>query len=616
MDHPWGLPSEAKPAAYSPSSTTELESVTILENLLSKEWVKPYLKVNDKTPNFDGYLDITDRDGTPLGKLEVQIKTLPEEYYSSPRFSYERSFMAACQRSVNPPILIAVNRKDKIAFWQHVDLQTISDFFTDPSRKTRILSFPPENKIDGQDENYIESWVSLIEDALADKLYSSTQKSRIKELEDELEKWKKHLEVANLAPEIIQQIHIFLDHYNSLLEQDFKAIRKILYPAYWKIGIAIGAYSLFSLSYILLPIPYTQNDPMIMKLKQLTEKDFTSLFMDRGALLMSSTSESNPIRTTPLHLAYRLLDSDILRTIDKNHFAIEDNFAANEYIIGFIDTFSNYLGFEHLANGYNLDNLTEVLDLLLPVYEVTNCSLRSGPTSYDHHIDYNTNSRFRRSNSQSLAVVKEKLSQGFTPPVSVTLRSELFDLDLLKHYIRSLRSAGQRTAARSFLPDKSAPGVGMLPWKAWDRSILLANVQIFVENFRRVYTGLLKKNFPLLSEQLALDEQADLTIYTILSENDRSKKPLLRAYHLKATKPAKETKIQFFHEVDCPIDPADMYKRNTYLCILGGEEYQVTILQNRPLDFLFCSAPVFLAAHKTLKENMESYLKEKLKSLS
>lgn len=55
MNHPWQLPEDAKPAAYSSASTKELESNAILENLLNKNRIKPYLKENDKTPNFDGY---------------------------------------------------------------------------------------------------------------------------------------------------------------------------------------------------------------------------------------------------------------------------------------------------------------------------------------------------------------------------------------------------------------------------------------------------------------------------------------------------------------------------------------------------------------------------------
>lgn len=85
MDDSWRLPSDALPAGYSPSSTQELDSKTVFEGMINTKRVKPYLKENDKTPNFDGYLELTNANGIPTAKIDVQLKTLPENYYDKPQ---------------------------------------------------------------------------------------------------------------------------------------------------------------------------------------------------------------------------------------------------------------------------------------------------------------------------------------------------------------------------------------------------------------------------------------------------------------------------------------------------------------------------------------------------
>src|SRR6186713_7523 len=183
MENGSRLPDNAPPAAYSPTSTPELESKIIFENHLNKKLVKPHLTDNDKTPNFDGYLAITNANGVPIARIDVQLKTLPEKFYSTPRFSYDRSFVSACHQNLNPPILVAVNIRDRIVYWHHIDLEMIKDYFSVPDRVTRTVPFLPQNVIDGTNEKYIKEWQILFDRALADKLNSDARKARITELE-------------------------------------------------------------------------------------------------------------------------------------------------------------------------------------------------------------------------------------------------------------------------------------------------------------------------------------------------------------------------------------------------------------------------------------------------
>jgi hypothetical protein len=67
-----------KPAPYPPNTTEKLEAITTLEGLLDKRFVIPHLSKLDKVPNTDGHLEIVDQDRRPLGKLEVQVRKIPD----------------------------------------------------------------------------------------------------------------------------------------------------------------------------------------------------------------------------------------------------------------------------------------------------------------------------------------------------------------------------------------------------------------------------------------------------------------------------------------------------------------------------------------------------------
>ena len=69
-----------KPAKHAKSSFHDREAISLLENILtSHELVMPDLKKGDTWPNTDGYLQVTESNGCPVGQLEVQVKSLKEK---------------------------------------------------------------------------------------------------------------------------------------------------------------------------------------------------------------------------------------------------------------------------------------------------------------------------------------------------------------------------------------------------------------------------------------------------------------------------------------------------------------------------------------------------------
>lgn len=62
-------------ARHGKSSFNEGKAVRLLEQFLEqKDTIKTFFKENDRTPNYDGSMELVESDGTPVKKFIVQIK--------------------------------------------------------------------------------------------------------------------------------------------------------------------------------------------------------------------------------------------------------------------------------------------------------------------------------------------------------------------------------------------------------------------------------------------------------------------------------------------------------------------------------------------------------------
>jgi len=119
-------------AGYSGNDAKEEDSVTILRELLNqRDFFKVYFSERDKAPNFDGFFEIlSDSEKTvPIGRIDVQIKTLPECYVASKdnqpskyKYSCDTKVFNAALRNItlNPIILFLIDTKERRVFWRHV----------------------------------------------------------------------------------------------------------------------------------------------------------------------------------------------------------------------------------------------------------------------------------------------------------------------------------------------------------------------------------------------------------------------------------------------------------------------------------------------------------------
>ena len=107
----------AKPASHPKSNFTDVQSITLIGNILSSHGrVMPNLNSIDKWPNIDGKVEVQDENKGIVGSIAVQAKTLPNEHEL--KFKCPVSFLAYCE-NIEPCLLFGVDTPYYLSYHLH-----------------------------------------------------------------------------------------------------------------------------------------------------------------------------------------------------------------------------------------------------------------------------------------------------------------------------------------------------------------------------------------------------------------------------------------------------------------------------------------------------------------
>jgi len=147
-----------KPARYPPNTSAELEAIATLKNLLDSKHVIPHFRELDKIPNSDGCVELVDDERIPLGKLEVQIRKIPD---GAVAYNCPIELVAYSETLSLPFLLICVDVTRKVAYFRHLH-RAMPELSS--AQKTFTVRFA--NHIDAitPASNYVAQWFKLIDE--------------------------------------------------------------------------------------------------------------------------------------------------------------------------------------------------------------------------------------------------------------------------------------------------------------------------------------------------------------------------------------------------------------------------------------------------------------------
>lgn len=543
-------------APYSTTDEPETLAIDILRNLVDHKRVKLDIKERDKYPNIDGYVELVDESRIPIAKLEVQIRKLPND---ERKIQCPVTLLSYSEIACLPVLLIGVDVKRKIARWVHLKKDLIAESTIGINQKTKLISFPVNNFVDGKALNYITEWENI------SQMYQMKIRGydELKCLYELLSKRSKP--ALGVDRKDFRDIHLFLDEINTLLDGKFSIVKKIFYPTTWKVGLAYYRYEDDSVSYSLYPIPASRNDVQIKEGDDLLRKELWN-----EGLAITGHNIENPIKLRPREYGIEIVESKTLRLLKSrllNHTGNE--FLVREFIFAFIDKYSRQLGFEK-KDRYSVDEIEKALYQLLPV-------------GFDTHVQ---------------------------ATVEIVMGRYRFHFGVFQKSISFLKSNAFEEISRVYVQkDFSRLKRGGLIYNLFSPQAVETNLKIFFDNLPKVYDDMVFQNFPKIAEELPLFGDASRVIIFFSAKEEYKTfrdGPKIEFFYLKTQK-QDNLEIEIHRKEETKEIPDLSWEYLGKVIEINGRKHRLLSASRGILDFIYDDIPMFNFVYKTLEENLKRY---------
>lgn len=600
-----------KAAPYSSTDETETLAVDIFEYLVDHKKAKLDTRKRDKFPNIDGYIELIDEFLCPIGKLEVQIRKLPD---GVTKIQCPLSLFAYSEKTPLPVLFVGVDTKQKKAYWFHVNVEELPQQLERYRQETIVIQFPPDNVIDGNDTKYLVEWKNIAE--------SNLRKLR------EFEKYRKLMEGSNPAIGIekkeFRDMQLFLDEFNELLDGKFSVVKKTFYPTSWKIGLAYYTYEDNKLEYALYPVQFGKNDVLI---KEIDAKLHEQL--KNEGVGWTGYYKENPIRLKPKEHAINVIEENLSRIIEKRLLSHRgSSFLAQEFIFAFIDKFREQMGLEP-EEAYKTLEIERAFFRYLPLWtheaikfmlRVQRNNVKSiagllyGRPYFDPQmliIQIMKNERKQIANA-----VRERIERNDSLPI-MPIGNRDFPFRVFFELISFLKAKRIDKIQRVYLQkDYSRLAKSNWIYNLFSPAVLEENLKNFFNNLPTVYNNLLLTNFPELVGDLSLFNGGSLILVVFdFKEEIKSRKDLPH-YDLYALKPKEKSELRIeVYTKDQAEGLANLNFANFRKTVdVKGKPYQIVYAQKSMLDFIYEDLPMFNFVYASLKNNLEKYFNSNRKS--
>lgn len=220
---------------YDTNDFNEATGNTILKNFLHKDkTIFCHFSEQDKTPNFDGYFEILEKQKNkkePIGRIDVQIKTLNSDYInknkglnrSQYKYSCETKIFNAVKRAItlNPCYLFMVDTLQKRIFAKYITLEFVLALnLNDENKKT--IYFNDSDEI-----------------TCMNSFYNTVKNTYLKKVEEAQNGEKnKFITTNNLDKNELLKLQEEFDYLNNIFDSELKFAKNKLFNKVWKFGLA------------------------------------------------------------------------------------------------------------------------------------------------------------------------------------------------------------------------------------------------------------------------------------------------------------------------------------------------------------------------------------------
>ncbi len=587
--------------SHNPSDFLDKESISLVENFLAQhKRVMPRLSACDRWPNVDGSLELQDRTGNLVGKMEAQVKTLPKNH--NLKFDCPVEFFSYCEVIATwPVIFLCVDNENKIIYWVHFSKDFIKNSGFKDNAATKRVELNPNQVITQTNKNYVSEWESIVDNFRkknqAEAIASTTAKNV----------YKKAGSVLKLSEAQVKNIQLFLDKFNSLLDGNFSTIKSFTSPKTWKFGLAYNEYTSDTVSYHLYQIPAGKNDVQIKEIDQNLLEEINS-----SGFGLASHYMENPFEKRPEQYAMELVEAKTLKILNARGLKHENTpFLIKEYAMSFIDKFHIQMGLEE-KDEYDISEIKTGFKTYLPLWidEVL-----KEPKIFvgNGYVDPNMllSQCFDDKCKEIAEKVKKRMAEKDYKTKSFVLGNNNFPMGIFAEFLKTLQDKGIDKIGRIYIKkdfERLKKTKVSWIWNCYSLADLEKNLNIFFENLASEYDRLVAENFPNLKKPLSFFDDFDFLLVTFEAKETYETKdtgPSIETFDLKnSTEQEQNIKLYRKGSTEIKGDPATN---------LGGfievehVKYRITGYSCGNLRFIYDDFPMFNYVYEFLKNRLKKY---------
>lgn len=337
------------PAPYPANNTEELQAVVTFLGLLDLKYVKPEANWLDKIPNTDGQIEIVDENQRPLGKLEVQIKKIPDGEMS---FQCPLELIAYSQKISIPFLLVCVDVGNKKAYFRHLQNSIVPEL--KPDQQSFSIKFDPKVHLVSGETQYLRQWIEIVQE----------YNKRVSDY-PRLQQIVSDLNLSHISKQDNIYFQEFIDHLNRLLEFDFPIVKEQFFKDVWKLGVGVSSADQNDVIFQIYKI-YPGDPAILVSGMPNPFADNTSVAGQNKRVYQYNSRARSVLKSAKQEAGSFVFDR-LKEIIREKKLSICGKRLATEYLFWFVDHYGASVGIEE-ADRLNVDQLNYGISVYLPAW--------------------------------------------------------------------------------------------------------------------------------------------------------------------------------------------------------------------------------------------------------
>lgn len=566
----------AKPAPYSNTDAAEEMAVVTLRSLLDPKRAKADIRTRDKYPNVDGTIELVDQENRPFGKFDIQVKKIGDGQKS---YSCPTSLVSYSEVSTLPVILACVDVPLHQVYWRHIT-PTMPEYRSDQDSFT--IHFDETSDCIASDGIYIQKWEEIIFEF----------RKRITDFPKLQREIADKLTVKNLPSKDIRLFQQYIDTINRLLDDDFLAIKKILFPDVWKLGVGVFDTSEQWVSFQIYKIPYEEPAPLVCKLEG---NPFHSSVRTPYAISTHGTQRGN--LADPETSAKSFVLDKVKQVVGERLLPVHGQLTSIDILFSFVDHYYHLLAISPNQDSYNIEELSYALNqhMLRVCASIASSSAQSG----NHFVSLNLESVANHIRSNKVEPIPPSAI-----PVSFSISSRHFPIKSVFDALRNIVAADIKTIKRPFIRKNSAllPGANWI-WSGYNPDDEIQNITLMLENAIPEYSEFIQRNRLKLPESRYLDKSTSIIMEYVPTFTSGEWGPGLREHHLRnQSQTLPKFAVSIRSDEKSYIDMS-AFPQVTY----NGDKYEAITSSDSIADFFFSNTPMLNLLYRMLTHDLSEH---------